>query len=187
MIKLFKDLLRHPSKALDNLLERDFIVITKPLEWYSSIRTALYQFKTGVVNIYQWFPIIWGDRWYDYTYILILLEKKFNLMVPKFQVEGHLENHLEVAHDLQQCSDICHRLINDEYLEEELEDLGKRYPIGMLESTPDENGRVQIQFIQSDIGRELFTELYKEREKLFLRDKSMLFALLSRNLTNFSD
>lgn len=36
--------------------------------------------KTGIQNIYTWFPIIWYDRQYDYYFLYKILNKKIELI-----------------------------------------------------------------------------------------------------------
>ena len=41
--------------------------------------TPYYNISNGLVNIYNWLPIIWKDRNWDYRYIYTILEKKLEL------------------------------------------------------------------------------------------------------------
>lgn len=51
------------------------------LWWNREGRYYIRTFKTGVQNIWYWFPIIWKDRNWDYSYI-------FNIMMHKLKAQA---------------------------------------------------------------------------------------------------
>lgn len=45
------------------------------------IRYKWRSFKWGIRNLWRWFPVVWADRDWDYDYLLMMMEKKFDFMV----------------------------------------------------------------------------------------------------------
>lgn len=43
---------------------------------YTWIRSAFRECKQGIRNLWRWFPVIWNDRDWDYTFIYSIIAKK---------------------------------------------------------------------------------------------------------------
>jgi hypothetical protein len=71
-----------------------------------------YDFPQGIQRIKIWFPIVWRDRDWDWTFIAILMKKKLELMA-KHEVEyGHHYDSLRDAKKQRICAAILGRLID---------------------------------------------------------------------------
>lgn len=87
----------------------DFVIIP-----YERTRDKYYEVKHGIKNLIKWFPIIWEDRNWDYSFMFAIMEKKFQLMEESFEY-GHK---FVVGCDKQVkrfkiCKEICRRLKDD--------------------------------------------------------------------------
>lgn len=47
---------------------------------FREITSPFRNFKTGVKSLIYWFPVIWKNRWYDYEFLLDLIEHQLKLM-----------------------------------------------------------------------------------------------------------
>lgn len=171
-----------------SFINTDSILIEKPKEWYEAIIRVFRNIKEGLVNLWIWGPTIWKDRWWDSYYILKLLEKKFELMSMKFYQEGHTIDSKKVSENLMRCSRICRKLTNiDEYLHDEIDAHCQKYPIDWLVSAPEIDGTVHYQLVSSLEQQEEMKNLLEREEQMWLTDKQTLFAIMNKELRNWSD
>ncbi len=68
-----------------------------------------------VKNLICWFPIIWNDHWYDYAFILRLLNYKFKQMEVNFAKYGMSTKNDKVIRQLKICKVLTQRLMDDDY------------------------------------------------------------------------
>jgi len=48
--------------------------------WQARVRQPINQIKDGIQNLWVWFPIIWHDRWWDYSFMHNMLAFKLKRM-----------------------------------------------------------------------------------------------------------
>ena len=79
----------------------------------------IYNIYYGIRNLIKWFPIIWRDRGWDWTYLVIMLQHKL----------GGIEKQLEIGNHTYWRKDwkrvhyaklLCDRIIQDEYWKESI-------------------------------------------------------------------
>lgn len=92
----------------------------------NDIRFGWYNFKHGIKNLIRWFPEIWQDRDFDYSYLLALMEKKLRYMQKDMENACHTTAEKD-AKDIQSCVEIIHRIRTDAYTDEAYEEVEKRY------------------------------------------------------------
>jgi len=71
------------------------------------------QFSQGIQNLIRWFPIIWNDRNFDYSYLLTLLSKKLEFKIELFKESKW--NNISNVRNMKWCVDLIERLNNDYY------------------------------------------------------------------------
>lgn len=90
-------------------------------------------FITSIKNIFKWFPIIWDDRDYDYSYLLILLQKKLEFMKKTFESESKYIDNNNIILEIESVIEKLDRIIEDNYCESDWDELhnnlGKNSPI----------------------------------------------------------
>lgn len=67
----------------------------------------------GIKNLITWFPVIWNDRQWDYTFIFIVLKRKLELMKDLFENDAYTEKAPEVVDKLKRCIILLDRLSDD--------------------------------------------------------------------------
>ena len=81
------------------------------------MKSLYYSIKNGIRNIIKWFPVIWNDRDWDWTFILKILHHKLNNMESSFRSEYAMHaNNEKHAHNIMIAKKLCKRLIENEYL-----------------------------------------------------------------------
>jgi hypothetical protein len=62
-----------------------------------------YRFKTGVENLWKWFPVIWKDRDYDHDFIFEILKFKLNNMANRFEQTNRFVDSTKQASKIRTC------------------------------------------------------------------------------------
>jgi hypothetical protein len=70
-------------------------------------------------RIWKYRNLLWNDEDWDHGYLLDILEFKFLNMMKYHRDHGHLMENPRIAHELRECSEICHRVHIDNYCEAE--------------------------------------------------------------------
>lgn len=85
----------------------------------SNIRSFYYDFKYGIKNLIKWFPVIWGDRDWDFAFLFALLEKKFALYEKEWSTKAKfIADSKKQVKRFKICKEICRRLKDDWYYHE---------------------------------------------------------------------
>jgi len=71
--------------------------------------------KYGLENIWVYLPILWHDRDWDYTFMLVMWERKFRRMADLHTNYGHLLRSDLTAQQLRLCAKLCKRIADSEY------------------------------------------------------------------------
>lgn len=78
-------------------------------------KSLYYNIKYGIENIFIWLPIIWKDRNWDYIYIYLILQKKFELM-ENIHKNSYCVNKEKTIRQLKIAKELCKRLSKESYL-----------------------------------------------------------------------
>jgi hypothetical protein len=90
-----------------------------PYRWHwttvgRNVRSIWWQLVVGVTNLFEWMPIVWRDRDWDWVYLAKVLEFKFARMEQRERCGHHLSSPRH-ARQLMVAKNLCRRLIADEY------------------------------------------------------------------------
>ena len=75
-----------------------------------------YKIYYGIKNLIRWFPIIWQDRDWDWTYLVIMLEHKLAGIEKQLEIGNHTywKKDWKRVHYAKL---LCDRIMEDEYWE----------------------------------------------------------------------
>jgi hypothetical protein len=102
--------------------------------------------KEGVKNLVKWFPVIWEDRNWDYSYMERILRQKLYMMEKFFYSDKvHIVDAEKVAKEIKECREILDLLDGDELSDEIYKEYYKKYPFDGInfEPTEEEKDRVE--------------------------------------------
>lgn len=90
--------------------------------WYRNlfIFDVLYIIKNGIKNFWNYRRIIWNDRWYDYSFFLILIKFKLKLMIKNWDSAHYIGSNFTKGRMIV----LLKRLEN---FEEELDNIAEQY------------------------------------------------------------
>ena len=78
------------------------------------MKNLFYQIKT----VFDYLPVIWKDRDWDYGYLLILIQYKLKRMAKFHRKKGIHTDADEIAQQIDECSELCDRLTEFDYFQE---------------------------------------------------------------------
>lgn len=73
-----------------------------------------HSFICGIRNLIKWFPIIWGDRDFDQSFLLRIMSFKMKNMAELHRKYGIATNSLEIAKQLEECSRLAKKISLEE-------------------------------------------------------------------------
>jgi hypothetical protein len=76
----------------------------------------------------SWFPIIWKDHDWDHYYLYYMLRHKLRRMRKNHEEKRIIADWERVANEIMVAENLLDRLIEDNYLFQEYEDMRKKYP-----------------------------------------------------------
>ena len=72
------------------------------------------KFIYGIKQVIYWLPIIWKNRWWDYGYLLVLMEHQLDYMLAHWVVDTHYMGAKEDKETIQAFRDNIHKLNKNE-------------------------------------------------------------------------
>lgn len=88
-----------------------------------------YDVKNGLRNFWKWRSVVWNDRPWDYVYIFKAL--RFKLDETQRCIDGTFVGAEEEASKIRSLIEAIDRIIEDDYVKKEYEEMDKKY--GKLE------------------------------------------------------
>ena len=82
-----------------------YAIYRQPIIWWESL-----------CNVISWFPIIWDDRDYDYSYLLIMMREKLKRMRILQAEHGNSTNHMKYAKHIRVAELLLDRIIANDYV-----------------------------------------------------------------------
>lgn len=159
----------------------------------SNIITPIRRTYESIINVFKWLPVIWGDRQWDYVYLLIIMRKKLELMSKFFKSDDAISvGSEERVREMDKCIKLLDRMIQDEYGSDCYKELDRKW--GKLYFELDE-GKKSFTFQRSCI----LNEEDREQERLDilncvsveenerLADYDKLFKLMNRQVRGWWD
>lgn len=95
----------------------------------SKLTRFFYNVKNGIRNLWKWRSVVWNDRPWDYVYIFKAL--RFKLDETQRCIDGTFVGAEEEASKIRSLIEAIDRIIEDDYVKKEYEEMDKRY--GKLE------------------------------------------------------
>ena len=119
--------------------------------WDNKIRYPFNVVKTGIKNLWIWFPVIWRDRWWDHMYLHNMLKFKLQTMVDNWDDSHYIGSEKDKEY-LQELVDLLNTI-------EELNDFDDFQSFEMNDK--------EIDRCYQEFGRKLFDiqEVEKYNEK----------------------
>lgn len=92
------------------------------------IKDIFNSLKIGVRNLIIWFPIIWKDRNWDHSFILIILQHKLKFQSDYIEKRGvHLDAWADVR-DMRLCIELIKKIQTEYYIWEYMEEYNETDP-----------------------------------------------------------
>lgn len=126
--------------------------------WYV-IKEKCLNVVYGIRNLIKWLPIIWKDRDWDWTFLMIILSFKLKNMSELHEKYSVYKDYKKRSHDLKTASILADRIADEEYYYDVL-------------NNKDKHSNVNA---------------FKAKEKLHNRDIKTLFRLMEKELKNWWD
>src|SRR5512145_2343710 len=110
------------SIAYNNKKKRKIMSTLFPYNWTISgaarnIKNALEGILPGLRNVFRWFPIVYFDRWYDWSFLTTVMEFKLRRMAKHFDVHGVAVDAKSQAQKMLICATLLKRINQDTYYE----------------------------------------------------------------------
>ena len=80
------------------------------------IRDFFASVRDGLESLWFWLPIVWQDRWWDYSFFVEIIEHKLRQMEKGFRGRPRFPNHLKKANDIDYCRILASRIRKGKYL-----------------------------------------------------------------------
>jgi hypothetical protein len=77
------------------------------------IKYAIREFRVGIRNLRCWFPIIWADRDYDWTFLIAIMKRKIQNMQYR-TLKVPYEGHKLVADEMGSAVDLLEYFMGDD-------------------------------------------------------------------------
>jgi len=85
------------------------------------IAERMSEIKAGIKSVLFWLPIIWKDRWYDWDFLMMIIEHKLLQMGHATRAHGCQESSQKKAAQMLVCADLCKKIYTNKYRQDELE------------------------------------------------------------------
>ena len=152
------------------------------------IKAFYYNILYGIQNLWKWRKIIWQDRDWDYVYIYEMLYFKLKNMEKHIKEYGRFIGSERVVHELMVCKNLCKRLMNDDYLENALIPVEKKY--GNLKyhwEDSDVSGFKTLVFDECKDERKARNRAYEHAGYMKRQDKRLLFDMMCKHIDGWWD
>ncbi len=115
------DLVEEKNKSKWRIIWDDF-TYELDHQWNRWFRQPYRNVVNGVSNCWKWRKIIWGDRWWDYYFLMRILQFKLKEMEKHWGVDTHYVNDLDDKQKLKELIEDLDWMLNDD-----VDDLTKDY------------------------------------------------------------
>ena len=148
-------------------------------------------FAESIKSLLAWFPIIWKDRNWDQYYLYKILRTKISMMSDYHKNFGHTEDAKKISEQMKLAADLIKKLENDDYYDEALIPLYKKYPDFDLKIDFVKEKNSKFGEIKFDYGGEERETLHREclmkEPSLRNADRKKLFDMISDNIDSWWD
>ena len=88
----------------------------------------------SVNNLVAYAPVVWRDRDWDHAFLFRLLAFKFQRMADYFHESGLVEGSDEISNQCATAAELCRRIADEDYCEDEWEEHHRKYPKWTIET-----------------------------------------------------
>lgn len=135
------------------------------------MRHFLYNLKYGIKNLFKYFKIIWNDRHWDYSFILILLKFKLETIKNSYSKKHHSTDVPYQLKYINICIILLDRLIENNFLEEELNNLYE--------------GKEFLEFDENNIPK--INDIWNRQSILRKKHMKLLMSILEKRIESWWD
>jgi len=132
-----------------------------------NLKSFYHQTIYGIENIIRWFPLIWRDRWWDWSYLADMMEYKLRHDAEQFEKRGMSISSKRDARRMRICAELLRRLSNETASEQRL--------------------TREVVFDDSEAGIKKRRRLYKEIEELEAYYADYLFTTMRKHMRGWWD
>jgi len=156
---------------------------------HNKVRDIYYNIKYGIKNLYYYLPVVWKNREWDYSYIYIILNKKFERMEHLHRNYGHLIRSNRTAKQLMIAKNLTKRLIEYDYISNALIDYNKKYKDDFKLKFESIEGKKYSRLINNrpESQKKSLSRSYKHSEEMEKQDFDMLIELIHNNMRSWWD
>ncbi len=137
----------------------------------------------GLKNLLYYFDTIWNDRWYDYSFLLNMLERKLKNMESNWKKSIYVGMEKDYK-DIKKARKLLKLLIKDEFYDKYDEQLDKEYGELRAEHRTTDGGMVSTEFFRDkEMDKEYEIKVDESRaasEKDKKKVKNKFFKLLKK-------
>ncbi len=72
------------------------------------------RFNDSIKQLFYWLPIIWKNRWWDYGFLLVLMEHQLNYMLKHWCVDTIHVGDEKIKSEILEMRDNIHKVLNVE-------------------------------------------------------------------------
>lgn len=175
---------------------RDIIEdLTDEFSIYGKIKSFLIKFPFNFKRSLIWFLRMWGDRDWDYYFLLDVIKYKLSDMEKFWENEKntHIQSWKKVHKEIEACLNILIRLQNDEYCKNLYDKHFKRYGDLIWIKSGKENNSFTLEYEkvkttkQKEKCRNEFNRIHKQHQNLIKKDEENFFALLKKGYQGWWD
>lgn len=162
------------------------------------ILIKIRQFFDGMSNLRYYFKVIWNDRDWDWTFLLLLMHKKMHKMSEYQKHHGISVNHERYAKELLIASELCRRLSGDhDYDKYQRKKHTEKWGELKTSSTPSETykgmytlhfnyEKAKTEYDQRKASEEN-SEIFKYEEQRIQFELDYLFNLMNKKIRTWWD
>ena len=150
--------------------------------------------KIGIKNLFIWFPIIWKDKWWDYSFLLKIIRFKIELMEKNFRENACYIGAEKDADVMKLCIYSLNRIISDDYHSNAFKRHDKKWGDLEMKTIPVDNITSRLEITAPNVTEENKSQYDKEFKRcsthaweLKRQDLEFLFNTLIKNIERWWD
>lgn len=142
-----------------------------------------------IERLVYWMPVLWNDRDWDDSFLMIIMRHKLLSMANNFEKYGHAVGSEKCAKQMRQVAKYLTRFIDDEHCKRAFDDFYKKHPFddNWLKGEPDENGWVTVKFEPDEKRMTAYKKLSARKQKMQDNELLMLTEILRKHIREWWD
>lgn len=156
------------------------------MDFIKNIYQNIKSFFIGIKNIFQYIPVIYTDRDWDFFYLKELLRFKLKRMKKLFSDNGHLESNDKSVKTIDFCIRILDRM-QDEYESYNHPEYKKWLESVKINIVDSEYEDYKSMLFSEELDKEKRDFYHKWYEHNYSRDKKLLFNVICKYIDSWWD